>query len=122
MKHVLVVLTALALVCGTALIAQAPAHHQIGKKIRDEITIAQPVMVGNATLKAGQYEIICDGATMSFTFVDTGEKVLTIPCHGKELANKATVTEVYIEPGPKGIGIVTKILLKGSNIEHTFEG
>ena len=122
MKHVLVVLTALALVCGTALIAQAPAHQHIGKKIRDEITIEQPVMIGSATLKAGQYEIICDGATMSFTYVQTGEKVLTVQCHGKEMASKATTTEVYIEPGPKGVGVVTKILLKGSNIEHTFEG
>ncbi len=122
MKHVLVVLTALALVCGTALIAQASEHHQAGKKIRDEITLAQPVMVGSVTLKAGQYQIICDGATISFTFVQTGEKVLTVPCRGKELASKAAQTEVYIEPGPNGIGVVTKILLKGSNIEHTFEG
>jgi hypothetical protein len=94
----------------------------MGKKIRDEFTVAEPVMVGNVTLKAGQYEIICDGATMSFTFVETGQKVLTVPCRGKELSNKASTTEIYIEPGPKGIGVITKILLKGSNIEHVFEG
>jgi hypothetical protein len=122
MKQVLVVLTALALVCGTALIAQAPAHHALGKKIRDEITIAEPAMIGNVTLKAGQYEIICDGVSMTFTFVETGEKVLTVPCRGKELANKADTTEVYVEPGPTGVGVVTKILLKGSNIEHVFQG
>jgi hypothetical protein len=120
MKHVLVVLTALALVCGTALIAQAP--HHTGKKIRDEITLSQPVMVGSTMLKAGQYEIICDGATMSFTLISTGEKALTVQCHGKELATKAASTEIYIDPGPKGIGVVSKILLKGSTIEHTFEG
>jgi hypothetical protein len=122
MKHVLVVLTALALVCGTALIAQAPAHHQMGKKVRDTVTFGEPVMIGSVTLKAGQYGIICDGATMSFTFVETGNKVLTVPCRGKELTNKAKTTELYIEPGPSGIGVVSKILLKGSNIEHVFQG
>ena len=122
MKHVLVVLTVLALLCGTALIAQAPAHQHAAKKIRDQFTLDQPVSIGAVTLRAGQYEIICDGATMSFKFVETGENVLTVPCHGKELASKAGRTEIYIEPGPKGVGVVTKILLKGSNIEHTFQG
>jgi hypothetical protein len=120
MKHVLVVLTALALVCGTALIAQAPAHQHLGKKIRDQFTIEQPVLIGSVTLKAGQYEIICDGATMSFKFVETGANVLTVPCHGKELTTKAAQTEIYMSEGPKGVSVVTRILLKGSNIEHTF--
>ena len=120
MKHVLVVLTALALVCGTALIAQAPAQHHMGKKVRDEVTIEQPVLIGNVTLKAGQYEIVCDGMSMIFTYIETGEKVLTVPCQGKELPNKASTTEIYTEAGPKGVAVVTRILLKGSNIEHVF--
>ena len=118
MKPMLVVLIALALCTGT-LAAQAVGHDK-EKKASDEISISQPMMIGGQTLAPGKYRVACNETEVTFTRVSDNEKVLTLPCKGKELAKKSENTEIHTSLNPAGVRVVDKLLIRGSNVEHVF--
>ena len=118
MKKIFVVLIALALCTGT-LAAQAVGHDK-EKKANDEISISQPIMIGGQTLAPGKYKVACNETEVTFTRLTDNEKVLTLPCKGKEMAKKAENTEVHTSLNPAGARVVDKLLIRGSNVEHVF--
>ena len=118
MKKMLVVMIALALCTGT-LAAQAVGHEK-EKKANDEISISQPVMIGGQTLAPGKYKVACNETEVTFTRLTDNEKVLTLPCKGKEMAKKAENTEIHTSLNPAGTRVVDKLLIRGSNVEHVF--
>jgi len=118
MKKMFVLMIALALCTGT-LAAQAVGHEK-EKKANDEISISQPIMIGGQTLAAGKYKVNCDEKEVTFTKVSNNEKVLTLPCKGKEMVKKAESTEIHTSLNPAGNRIVDKLLIRGSNVEHVF--
>lgn len=118
MKKMWIVLIALALCTGT-LAAQAVGHER-EKKASDEITISQPIMIGGQTLAPGKYKVSCDEKEVTFTRVSNSEKVLTLPCKGKEMVKKSENTEIHSSMNSAGVRVVDKLLIRGSNVEHVF--
>ena len=118
MKKMWVVLIALALCTGT-LAAQAVGHER-EKKANDEISISQAITIGGQTLAPGKYKVSCDEKEVTFTRVSNNEKVLTLPCKGKEMVKKSENTEVHSSLNPAGVRVVDKLLIRGSNVEHVF--
>lgn len=100
----------------------AAQHHPIYhvKKVSDEISVSREVRVGTFILPAGQYRIDCDHTSLSFTNLSTGEKV-TMPCLGKDMAESAETTELFIVMDGDGGYRLQKMYLKGSPVEHSFD-
>ena len=107
----------LSLAAGTTLAAQ---EHNKEKKATDEITISQPIMIGGQVLAPGRYEVSCDTNEVTFTRVSDHEKVLSLPCKGKDLGKKSETTEIHTDLNAQGVRVVSKLLIHGSNVEHVF--
>ena len=88
------------------------------KKAWGEIEVSEPVKVADQTLPAARYHISCDRETLTFEALGKNKK-FTFPCKGKKLEAKAQTTELYMDLGGKE-RVVQKLLLRGSNVEHTF--
>ena len=117
MKTLLAVLITFAL--SLTLVAQPPGHDK-ESKASDEITISTPVSIGGQTLAPGKYKVACNGNEVTFTRVSDNEKVLTLPCKGKDLGKKADNTEIHTSLNPAGNRVIDKLLIRGSNVEHVF--
>ena len=83
------------------LVAQTPGHDK-EKKASDEITISAPLMIGGQTLAPGKYRVACNETEISFTRVSDNEKVLTLPCKGKDMGKRAENTEIHTSLNPAG--------------------
>lgn len=89
------------------------------KKAADEISISQNVKIGGKALPTGRYRVSCNREEITFEPANgKGEKVV-LPCRGKELPARAGATELHLNV-QSGEAVATKLLLRGSNIEHTF--
>lgn len=113
------------LITASFLVATALVAAQHGKwtepPVKGGITIASDVMVGTSLLKAGDYKYACDREFLSFKNPKSGIVVLKVPCHGRELPAPATETVMQVTNTASGQKVVTKLLLKGSTIEHVFQ-
>jgi hypothetical protein len=89
------------------------------KKAADEISIAQAVKVGDKVLPAGRYRISCDRANITFERLAGKHEKTEFACKGKELGQKVSSTELHLNMQGSD-AVVTRLLLRGSNIEHTF--
>lgn len=89
------------------------------KKVTDVITINQPVKAANQLLPAGRYRVRCDRETLTFERINGKVEKFSFPCKGKELPVKAEVTELRLTLAGSD-RVMTKLLLRGSTIEHTF--
>ena len=76
--------------------------------------------VGTVTLKAGEYRVQCNRETIVFTPMEGGKQI-NFPCKGAELATPSTKTELHSVKDASGVEVLKKLLLKGSNVEHTFD-
>jgi len=89
------------------------------KKAGSDMSVVQPMKVDGQQVDPGVYRIACDRTEVSFTRVKDGKVVAKTPCRGKELAAKAKQTEVYTQE-LNGERVLTRLLLKGSTVEHIF--
>ncbi len=117
MKKMWIAVLGLSLVAAVTLRAQ---DHGKEKKAVDEVTISVPVMIGGQVLAPGKYEISCDTNGVTFTRLSDREKVLTLACKGKDIGKRAEFTEVHSDLNGAGVRVVTKLLIRGSNVEHVF--
>ena len=117
MKKIWIAALGLSLVAAVALRAQ---DHGKEKKSIDEVTISTPVMIGGQVLAPGKYEISCDTNEVTFTRLSDHERVLTVACKGKDIGKRAEFTEVHSDLNGTGVRVVTKLLIRGSNVEHVF--
>lgn len=117
MRKMWIAVLGLSLVAAVALRAQ---EHSQEKKAIDVVTISSPVMIGGQVLPAGKYEVSCDTKEVTFTRLADHEKVLTLVCKGKEMGKRAEFTEVHSDLNTAGVRVVTKLLIRGSNVEHVF--
>src|SRR5579859_8087330 len=97
MKTLLAVLITFAL--SLTLVAQTAGHDK-EKKASDEITVSAPLMIGGQTLAPGKYRVACNETEVTFTRVSDNEKVLTLPCKGKDLVKDAENTEIHTSLNP----------------------
>ncbi|HXT68738.1 MAG TPA: hypothetical protein VN700_03230 [Vicinamibacterales bacterium] len=91
------------------------------KKVSAEMNVSAPLRVGDVTLPAGDYKVVCDRTTMTFTRKSDGRQIHQVSCKGKELPKKADVTTAATRIDKNGVRILDKLTLRGSNIEHVFD-
>jgi len=112
------------LVLGVLLVAAnliAQDHSNVTEKtVKDQITLVSDVRVGVTVLKAGEYRVVCDTVKISFTRVGDNKAAVVVPCKGQELRQPTRATEVHTAVDQSGVRFLEKLLLRGSNIEHTF--
>lgn len=113
----LILLGAVLSFAGVVLLAQT--HQNTAEKtVKQRITLDADTRVGGELLKAGEYRVTCDRETIEFR--GPGNKSFKFPCKGPELAGPSPRNEVHTSPGEGNTKVLTKLLLKGSNVEHTF--
>ena len=115
MKRFWIVLAVLALVA----VPLAAQEHAKEKKASSELVISMAVKIGGNQLEPGRYRLACDRTEVSITRLEDGKKI-TLPCKGKEMERKAEATELYTDLDKDGVRVVEKLLIRGSNVEHTF--
>lgn len=111
-----VFLLGLALSLTTAVMLAQSHDNSKEKTVKQRITFATDVKVGNVVLKAGDYRVQCDREKITF---DGGQKA-EFPCQGEELSALSDRNEVHTSDGSDGVRVLTRLLLKGSNIQHVF--
>ena len=89
--------------------------------VKGTLTVTTDVTLGTATLKEGIYNYRCDRENITFANPNSGKTVLKVPCKGRELPAPSAETTMVTKTDPSGKKVVTKLLLKGSNIEHVFQ-
>lgn len=105
------------LVAGTL---AAQGHDNSKEKVaRAEIAIDAPLRVGSVTLSPGNYRVVCDRHEVKFTKSDG--KSVQFPCKGRELDKKSDMTVTATALDKQGVRYMTKLLIKGSTVEHIFE-
>ena len=113
-------LIAAAVVIATALTTAQRHLNSYEIPVKGTLTVTSNVVLGSNVLKEGIYNYRCDRHQITFTNSTTGKTVLKVPCEGRELPEPVEVTTMHVRTDPYGTRIVTKLLLKGSNIEHVF--
>jgi hypothetical protein len=88
--------------------------------VKGSLAVSSDVMLGTATLREGVYNYRCDRHFITFVSDKTGRTVLKVPCEGRELPAPVEETVMHTKTDATGRKVVTKLLLKGSNIEHVF--
>ena len=115
----------LALVLGAAFVTvvlAAQTHdNQTEKTAKDSITLTDNVKVGSTVLGPGEYRVVCDTKTVTFTRKSDNVKSLEVPCKGNLLATKTTATVMHTSVDSSGVRVLDKLYLRGSNVEHTFK-
>jgi len=84
------------------------------------IEIVAPLRVGTVMLSPGEYRIVCDRNQVKFTRTADG-KVFQYPCKGRELDKKADETVTLTTLDKNGVRYLTKLLIRGSIVEHIFD-
>ena len=138
MRRSLFVMLGILVMMGT-LVAQTH-DNATEKKVTDVISFTTDVRIGTVMLQAGSYRVSCDTKTMTFTRLVSGKdqewvatldaleqhdvqgaaKALEVECKGKHLTSAADNTVMSMSTDTKGVKVLDKLLLKGSNVEHTF--
>jgi hypothetical protein len=114
-------LIAASLVIASAVAAAQMLLNSYEVPVRGTLTVTADVMLGTSTLKEGIYNYSCDRENITFANPNSGKTVLKVPCKGRELPAPIGVTTMVVKKDASGKRVVTKLLLKGSNIEHVFQ-
>ena len=103
--------------------AQAPKS-EAKKPVKATIVLSSDTKFGDKMLRAGEYQVKCDGESIVFsetTNRDRASETYKFPCKGKELSAPSDRTELSATKDASGVPVAQKVLLKGSNVEHTFD-
>jgi hypothetical protein len=115
----------LALVIGfgfvTVILAAQTHDNRIEKAVKDSVTLTSNLKVGPTVIGPGDYRVVCDTRTITFTRKSDGSKAVEVPCKGAFMAEKAKSTTLYMSVDSSGARVLDKLYLRGSNIEHTFK-
>ena len=117
MKKLAIATVTLALVL-LPLLAQ-DHHNDAEKKASDEITLSSKVKVAGHVLEPGKYVIACDRKELSFTRTADGKK-FAMPCTGKDIGKRSDSTELSTTVNKDGLRVATRLLLRGSNVDHVL--
>jgi len=110
----------LLIVASLALVSAVLAAHGSERVTKSDLTVPNDVTFGTTVIKAGEYKVVCDREMVTLMEHDTGKVALKVECKGRELDKESPVTALHISTDPSGAKTVTKLLLKGSHIEHVF--
>lgn len=113
------ILAVVALAFVSAVVA-AQHHNATEAPVKSDLTVGSDALFGATLIKAGEYKVVCDREKITVSNHDTGKVALKVECKGKELPDVATETKLYVSTDPSGKKFVSKLLIKGSRIEHVF--
>lgn len=119
MRKLFAMMLGLCVASAWALAQEHPVQPE--KLIKATITFSEDTRVGTDVLKAGEYKVICDGKTVTFTREDNSKKTLNVACKGRHLPKAADQTTLQTRVDASGMTVLDVMFLKGSNIEHTFK-
>ena len=118
MRKFLLIVASLVVVTAVA----AAQHANVNEPaVKGTLMVNSDVLMGATVLPAGTYNYRCDRENITFSNPDTGKTVVKMACKGRELPTPSETTTMYVGNNASGKKIVTKLLLKGSNIEHVFQ-
>lgn len=103
-----------------SVVVAAQHHNATETPVKSDLTVGSDVLFGTTLIKAGEYKVVCDRDMITLRNRDTGKVALTVECKGKELADTTPETKLYVSTDPSGKKSVSKLLIKGSHIEHVF--
>jgi len=115
-----VFLLGMALLFASAFVLAQDHKNSTEKIVKQTIDLLTDTKVGTEVLKAGEYRVMCNRETISFRNSE-GKTVLTAKCKGPEMSAPSDRNEVTTSPYQGDVRVMTKLLLKGSNIEHVFD-
>ena len=121
MKRMLCVTAGLIAVLAFPRLAWAqPAHAANSPKA--EIHLSQPLAVGAALLKAGDYKVQCvksDGKDyLVITSADDGKEMARVPCEPEQLDTRIAVSEMRTVNRPDGTSALSSMRIKGEMVAH----
>lgn len=119
MRKFLLIVASLVVVSAVAIAQQHVNMYEV--PVKGTLSVNGDVMLGTSMLKEGTYNYRCDREHITFANPNSGKTVLKVPCKGRELPARSDVTTMSIKTEPSGKRVVTKLLLKGSNVEHVFQ-
>lgn len=96
-------------------------HSNITEKaVKSSLSVASDVYFGANLVVAGEYRVVCDRESISVADSKTGKLAFKVECKGREMPKAADETALYVSTDPSGTKKVSKLLIKGSHIEHVF--
>lgn len=117
MRKFILAVAALAFV---SVVVAAQHHNATETPVKSDLTVGSDVLFGTTLVKAGEYKVVCDRETITLSNHDTGKVALKVECKGRELPEATAETKLYVSTEPSGKKVVSKLLIKGSRIEHVF--
>jgi hypothetical protein len=93
--------------------------NKMEKKVVSDVSIGEPLRAGNVTILPGDYLVVCDRTKVIFTRKLDGKR-FELPCQGNIMEKKAGATKMITNVDKNGVRYLDKLLLGGSNVEHTF--
>lgn len=117
MRKFILAVAALAFV---SVVVAAQHHNATETPVKSDLTVGSDVLFGTTLVKAGEYKVVCDREMITLRDHDTGKVALKVECKGRELPDVTPETKLYVSTEPSGKKVVSKLLIKGSHIEHVF--
>ena len=109
------------MVLATGLVLAQGHENARERDARDTIVLGADVRVGPHQLPAGEYRVVCNREHVSFTQTGAGKATFRMPCDGALLSEARTTSEVHTTMRPDGVRVISKLYLRGSNVEHVFK-
>jgi hypothetical protein len=112
---------AVAAVAFVSVVVAAQQHNNaMETPVKSDLTVGSDVLFGKSLIKAGEYKVVCDREMITLKEHDSGKVALKVECKGRELPSAAAETALHLTSDPSGKKVVSKLLIKGSRIEHVF--
>jgi hypothetical protein len=93
--------------------------NKMDKKVVADVSIGDALRAGDITILPGDYLVVCDRTKVVFTRKLDGKRY-ELPCKGTIMEKKAGATKMMTNVDKNGVRYIDKLLLAGSNVEHTF--
>ena len=105
-----------------AIVLAAQTHSNMEEKTaKDSVTLTSDLKVGSTVIGPGEYTVVCDTKTITFTRKSDKVKSAEVPCKGTLMPTRADRTVLHTSTDPSGTRVLDKFLLRGSNVEHVFK-
>jgi len=112
---------AFAVLAVVALPAGAAAQeHSHAKSPKSDLHVSEPIVVGDTTLKFGDYTFQCieiDGKNFLVVKSDEGKEVARVPCEAETLSSKVTSSD-FRSTVKDGKRYITAVRIKGETVAH----
>jgi len=105
-----------------AIVLAAQTHSNMDEKTaKDSLTLTSNLQVGSTVIGPGEYTVVCDTKTITFTRKSDKVKSAEVPCKGTLMPTRADRTILHTSTDATGMRVLDRFYLRGSNVEHVFK-